>query len=328
MRKCLLVFLSLLIVTGAVSAQTDTTPIGPISTLEAGEFSALAVTVDGDRLLVADAQNDQVRVYDFTDPANPQMTNSLDVGGKPVLLAGGKSYGMVAVVESGSTTDSVQVVAPAFSSPRALYLSGISYIDIPKNPVALALSPNSKWGIAAGKTGYVLMEIHAADNIDWLPVNQTLINVALSNTTAYVLHDQVLDAAPLVSGQALTAKSTLKLNGTPTYVAINPSLSEGVVVVNQTQLVFFDPKTLKQTGTFTVNGAAITGTTFLTKETSEFLLIAQAKSPRLLLLDAHDPAHVAELGSTQAMKNPIQAMTTYSQYLIVTDGTTISVFAS
>ncbi len=172
------------------------------------------------------------------------------------------------------------------------------------------------------------MEIHAADNIDWLPVDQALINVALSNTTAYLLHDQVLESAPLVAGAGLTVNRMMTLDGTPTSIAINPSQSEGVVVVNQTQLVFFDPKTLKQTGTFTVTGAPITGLAFLAKKTDEFLLVAQAESPQLLLLGAQDPTHVTELGSTQAMKKSIVAVATYGQYLIVTDGTTINVYAS
>ncbi len=135
MRKYLLALLGLLLAVGVASAQTDTTPIGPISTLEAGNFHALAVTADGDRLLVADTQNNQVRVYDFTDPTNPQLTTALDMTGIPVLLAGGENYGLVAVSESDSTADSVQVVAPAFANAQAQYMAGISYIDIPKKPL-------------------------------------------------------------------------------------------------------------------------------------------------------------------------------------------------
>ena len=326
LRRGLLI--GLLLVGGVVLAQDSTnTPIAPIGTLEAGDFRALAVTADGDRLLVADAENQQVRVYDFTDPAQPDLLTTLDVNGTPVLLAGGAGFGVVAM-QTGGDSDSVELVAPAFPSPRVQYQAGWSVYDIPKNPRVLAVSPDSHWAIVITDGGYNLLEINDPGNVNNVPVETSIIDAVLTDTTAYYLRDQSLLAAPLQSGEALRAEQTLALDGVPSRLAINAQATQGVVVLDDTRLVFFDPETMKTTGELVLDGGAVTTLNFLAHGDSEILLVTQAEQPAIRLFDASDPQDVADLGSTDPMTTSIRALTTHAPYIVVTDGATISIFSS
>ncbi|MFN8562517.1 MAG: hypothetical protein U0703_13075 [Anaerolineae bacterium] len=325
MRSWLVIFLWLALAGGVVFAQEQASPLGAVGTLEAGDFRALAVTADGDRLLVADAENQQVRIYDFSDPTTPALLWTLDVSGTPVLLAGGERYGLVAVT-TDSNTDTIEVVAPPL--PDRPYLSGFNYIDIPKNPHALALSSDRKWGIVISERGYMLLGINAPDDIDQFPVDETILDAALSDTTAYLLRDGVLATAPLGTLQAMETARALGLDGTPSLVRLNPDASKGVVVLDGSRLLFFDPATLEQTGAFTVDGNPITDVQFLSSGDAEYVLVTQADTSTIAVLNASDPGSVQALASTQPLDNPVQALTVYDHYLIVTDGATIRIFST
>ena len=325
MRKGLFLIILLLVLSaGAVSAQPP--PLDPISTLEAGDFRALAVTVDGDRLLVADAQNMQVRIYDFTDATKPKMLTASDVSGTPVLLAGGEDFGLVAVKTEGET-DGVEVVTPPIPGPNAEYAPGL-YIDIDKNPKALAISPDDHWGLSISEHGYTLMQINSASDIPSYQVGETLVGAALSNSTAYLLRGQNLEASALDKLEAMQADKTLALDGDPTFIMLNADATEGVVVLDGNRLVFFDPAKLVKTGEFTVKGNAITGVHFLSKGRSTYLVVTQQDSNRITLLNAADPANVTALPGSESLSKPIQALVVFKQLIIVTDGVTISIFSA
>ncbi len=327
MRKCLLIGL-LLLVSGVVFAQDDVnTPVGPIGTLEAGDFRALAVTVDGNRLLVADAENQQIRIYDFGDPTQPNLLTSLDMRGTPVLLAGGKDYGLAALQTDGQM-DTIELVAPAYVSPRAQYRAGWSVFDIPKNPHALALSPDSHWGLVASEGSYTLLEINDPSNVDWITVDEPIIDAALTNTMAFVLRDQSLAAAPLQSGEALRAEQMLARDGVPSRLAINARATVGIAVLDDTRLVFFDPSTLKTMGELSLDGNAVVSLNFLPHNDGELVLVTQRDQAVIRMFDASDPQNIVDLGSINAMAKPIRALVTHEQFMVVTDGVTISIFSS
>jgi len=326
MRRWLFVNILMLVLSaGVVAAQTS--PLDPIGTLDAGDFRALAVTVDGDRLLVAAAQNMQVRVYDFSDPANPTTLTASDVIGTPVLLAGGEDFGLVALVTDGET-DTIQTISPPIPGLSAQYLPA-GYIDIDKNPKALLLSPDSKWGLALSEHGYTLMEINNPADINAYEVGETLKGATLSNTTAYLLRNQNLEAATLGKLEAMHADQTLDLDGNPSLVMLNADATSGVVVVDENRLVFFDPaKIANKTGEFTVEGNPITSVHFLSKGNSRYLLITQQNSNSVAVLDVADPANVTALPSTQPLSKTIRALTIFKSFVIVTDGVTISIFSA
>jgi hypothetical protein len=328
LRSLIAVCLSVLIAL-TVSAQ-DAAPLDPISTLTAGDFRALAVTADGSHLFAADAENRQVRVYDFTNPAAPVLLSSLDVSGIPVLLAGGNNFGLVAVLTE-ETSDAVEVLAPPLPNASGEFLSG-NYISIGKAPRSLALSPDNRWGIAVSEASYTLLEINTAANIDSFPVDDALLGAALSNDTAYLLREQALDAAPLENMQALETEQSLALEGSPSAIALNGNASEGVIVVDGTQLVRFDAETLEATGSFTVEGGAVTSILYLAQGDSELLLVMQEGSSTVRFIDLDNLAEDESLTSlpslNQALSRPVRALATYDGFLIVTDGVTISTFES
>ncbi|MEO8397138.1 MAG: hypothetical protein ABI700_29355 [Chloroflexota bacterium] len=324
MRKCWFIICMLILSAGAVSAQTP--PLDPIGTLDAGDFRALAVTVDGDRLLVADAQNMQVRVYDFTDPAKPVPLTSSDVIGTPVLLAGGEDFGLVALITDGET-DTIQVIAPPIPGLNTQYTPS-GYTDIDKNPIGLALSPDNHWGLAISQHGYTLMEINNPSDINAYEVNETLEGAALSNTTAYLLRNQNLEEAALDKLEAMHADQVIGLEGNPTLVTLNADATGGVVVLDGNHLVFFDPVKFTKTGTFTVDGDPITGVHYLSKGDSHYLLVTQQDSASIAVLDVSDPTNVTALPSTEPLSKPIRALAVYKSFMIVTDGVTISIFSA
>jgi hypothetical protein len=324
-RKWLLVAAAFLLSAGAVFAQ-NTPPLGAIGSFEAGDFRALAVTADGDRLLVADAENQQVRVYNFSDPAQPTLQSSLDISGSPVLLAGGENYGLVAVTsESGSA--SLEAVAPALPSPNAEYLSGWGNIDIGSNPRALALSPDGKWGFAISDIGFTVLQINGVGDIGSIPVEVPVLDAALSNTTAYVLGDNSLHTIPLGSLSNIEISKLVALEGTPSVLALNQDTSQGVYVLDGSRLVFFNPETLEPVGEFTVEGAPITSVHYLNAD-AQYLVITQQDSRDITVLDTAAPQNVAQVDGALSLENPITALTVYGKYVVATDGVTIQIFSA
>lgn len=328
MRSWLVIFLWIALAmrqpSSVAFAQEGTPPLGTIGALEAGDFRALAVTADGERLLVADSVNQQIRIYDFSEPAAPVLLSTLDVSGTPMLLAGSEGYGLVVSTTDG-VTDAFEVVAPIL--PGTPFATGI-FFDIPKNPRALTLSPDKRWGIIVSESGYVLLGINAPDDIESIPVDEPVIDAALSDTTAYLLRDQLLETAPLGTLQAIQAANVLALDGTASLVRLNHDASKGVVVLDGSRLVFFDPASLEQTGEFSIDGDAIADARFLSDGASEYLVITQADSNIVSLLDTSDTENIQMLPGIQPLDNPVQALTVFERFLIVTDGATIRILST
>lgn len=324
--KWLLVVAGLLLSVGVAFAQ-DTPPLGAIGSFEAGDFRALAVTAGGDRLLVADAENQQVRVYDFTDPSQPELQSSLDVSGSPVLLAGGVDYGLVAVTAPDAESASLEAVAPPLKSANAEYLSGWAYIDIGANPRALALSPDSRWGIAISDLGFTVLQINGVGDIGSIPVEVPVLDAVLSNTNAYVLSSSTLHTIPLGSLSNLEIKLQINLEGTPSVLALNQDTTQGVYVLDGSRLVFFNPDTLDTLGEFTLDGAPITSVHYLNADV-QYLVITQQDSPSITVLNAADPQSVAPVDGALALNNPVIALTVFGKYVVATDGVTIQIFST
>lgn len=325
MHRWLALLCCLLAVTGVSLAQ-DPTPVEPISTLEAGDFRALAVTTDGSRLLVADAENNQVRVYDFSDPETPARLTSIDISGTPVLLSGGAGFGLAAVT-TNEETDLVEVVVPAPPGARLPVTTG-STIPIDKDPRALALSPNSHWGIVVSDASYTLLEINAPDNVDSIPFDEPLVGAALSDTNAYLLRENSLESAPLDALAALSASQTLDFEGTASTVALNADSTLGVIVVDETRLLFFNPQTMEAENSITVEGSPVSSVHFIGSGEAETVLVTQEGGSSVVAVNGSDPQASDALASAAVNDRPIQALATFEQFLIITDGVTIRIFAT
>ena len=306
----------------------DTAPIGPIGTVAAGDFRALAVTSGGDRLLIADAENNQLRIYNFSDPSSPALLTSVDLDGEPVALAAADNFALVAVT-TGESTDAVRVIAPSVYARQSGYLEANS-IDIPRAPRTIRLSPDNRWAVVVSERGYSILELISAGEINSLPFAadaSPVIDAAVANNTAYLLHDSSLEIQSLRANLAIQRTSQIEFEGQAAALALNTGITLGVVALDDNQLVFFDPVALETVSTLSLEGEAIAGMQFVSGEEGEWLAITQADSTDITLIDVSNPADVGELGTlATSFAAPVQAMVSYDTLIAATDGQTVSIF--
>jgi hypothetical protein len=317
-----------IIVMGAVLARRawaqDTAPIDPIATLEAGDFRALAVTADGTRLMIADAASNQVRVYDISDPSNPQSLVALDVQGTPVDLAAGDDFALV-LVQTGGETDLIEVIAPADYDPRALYAT-VTYIDIPVGARHVRLSPDGDWGMVIGDSGYTLLEMISPNEVnssafievegfkDGLPTNSRAL-VANSESS--------IQSAPLEAQFEAQSVQALTLVSPARLLAINERGTLGAALLEDGELVFFDPSEMSSISTQLVSDGDVLR--FVALEAGEWLLVAEDGESSIRVLDVSDLDDIGEIGD-QTLSIRARALTTWNNLLFVTDGQRIEIY--
>ena len=320
----LIIFALLFLWSATVSAQ-DT--VGPIGSVEAGDFRALAVTADGSRLLIADAENDQLRVYDFNDPATPTLINSVDLEGEPVAVVAAEDFALVAV-RTPDSGDAVRVIAPSrYSRPQGW--REINSLDVQEGVSRLVIAPDNAWVLALSPRTYTLIELLSAGEINWLPRDSALVDAAVGNDRAYLLNSSGLSTETLSANVTMQSAAALELDGAARRISLNVRLTLGVIVLNESDLLLFDPDTLETVSTLTVDGAAITDAQFVSGEQGEWLALTREGSSDITLLDVSDPADISEREPlTTGFETSVQALTTYNELIIATDGQTVRIFQS
>lgn len=323
MRKA---FWIAIIVIGAVLARAqDTAPIDPIATLEAGDFRALAVTADGTRLLIADAASNQVRVYDISDPADPQPMVALDVQGTPVDLVAGDDFALV-LVQTGDETDLIEVVARADYNPRALYAT-VTYIDVPAGAQHVRLSPDGDWGMVVGDTGYTLLEMLSPSEVN----SSAFVEIAgfgdglPTNNRALVANSASVQSAPLEAQFEAQSVEGLALVAPARLLTLNERGTLGAVLLDDNEIVFFNPADMSLVGSHSLGGGDVMALRFVALEAGEWLLVAESGASSITVLDVSDPDDIGEIG-TRSINLRARAMTTWGDLLIVTDGQRIEIY--
>jgi hypothetical protein len=153
-------------------------------------------------------------------------------------------------------------------------------------------------------------------------------DAVLTNTNAYVLHGDSLTSTPLARLEALQPVQQLRLNGTPSSIALNNDETQGVVVVDGNRLLTFDPATLEQTGDIPVRGAPITSIHYLTREDGEYFLITREGATNVTIINPANADSGTSFAATESLDNPITALATFDQFMVVTDGVTIRIFSA
>jgi hypothetical protein len=315
-------------VLGAVLARRawaqSTAPIQPLATLEAGDFRALAVTTDGTRLMIADAAANQVRVYDISRPADPQLLVALDMEGTPVDLVAGDDFALV-LVRTGGDTDLIEVIAPADYDPRALYAS-VTFIDVPAGAQSVRLSPGGGWGLVIGEGGYTLLELISPSEVNSSAFLDapSLADALVTNAGALLAigDDERVQAVSLTgaeAGEALTLVAPARL------LALNERGTLAAALLSNNELVIFDPADLNSIGSLSLGARDLAALRFVTVEAGEWLLMADAGSPTITLVDVSDPGDIGEIGS-QTLGIAVRALTTWGDLLFVTDGQRIGIY--
>ncbi len=318
----LIIFALIFLWSATVSAQ-DT--VGPIGSVEAGDFRALAVTADGNRLLIADAENDQLRVYDFNEPSTPTLINSVDLEGEPVAIAAAADFALVAV-RTPEADDAVRVIAPSrYARPQGWRET--NSFPVQDGVTRLVIAPDNDWALATSPGSYTLMELLSAGEINWLPRESEVVDAAVGDNIAYVLSRSMLVTETLGANVAMERSGELELDGTARRINLNVRLTVGVIVLNDSDLLLFDPATLEPISTLTVGGAAISDVQFVSSEQGEWLALTRTGSGDITLLDVSDPANISEREPlVTGFETPVQAMTTYNELIIATDGQTVRIF--
>jgi len=183
----------------------------PANQLDVGNVVALDVSTNGS-LLVADADDQSLLIYDIRNPSAPRLQRNIALDGTPVAAAWvnrDDSAAFVAV-QTGDGSPILQLIARPTYNPRQGYILYATY-DLVELPEAIATSPNGDWGALYGDSGLTLLEI-----LSWDEINSSFIS---SNAvlTAALTNSSLLAAAPtsdeLVTAQigrgpALTAASS------------------------------------------------------------------------------------------------------------------------
>jgi len=93
-------------------------------------------------------------------------------------------------------------------------------------------------------------------------------------------------------------------------------------------VLFFDPQTLEATDSITVEGSPVSSVHFIGNGEAETVLVTQAGGSSVISVNGSDPQASDALASAAVNDRPIQALATFDQYLIITDGVTIRIFAT
>lgn len=304
---------------GTVSAQDTVDPVGSV---EAGDFRALAVTGDGQRLLIADAENDQLRVYNFADPSSPTLLSSVDLDGEPRALVGADNFALVAV--STPEGDAVRVIAASRYSRPQRYTEANS-IEVLDGVSRLVIAPDRYWAMAWGGDGYTLIELLSAGEINFRPVEADLVDAGLVNGTAYLLSESTLVTEALTVNVQVARAGSLDFEGSARRLALNAGGTLGVIVLDDSTLLAFDPAALNPISTFEVEGGAIRDAQFV--GAGDVLALTHEGSSSITLVDTTDPAAFALRPQLETgFEQPLVALTAHDDLIIVTDGQTVRIF--
>ncbi len=330
MRKRLLVLitacLSALMFISAASAQE--LPNQPIAQLDAGDFRALAVSPEGRWLMVADAANNQLRVYDLFAGNEQALFASSPLEGIPVDVAVTPDFAIVAV-DIGDGAGLAQVVAPASYDPNLPY-DTFNYIDLPDRPRTVAVSPDGGWSIIVSTGGYTLLELFSADSITSTFFATPVVDSALYNDQAFL----ALRNEPLLRVIALDSDSQnapiigeVALPDQPTRVILNSGGTLGAVGLENGQIALFDPTTQTVINTFEVE-SGIEDLRFLSFELGEWLVIVSDDENSVQLYDVTDPTDVGFLGTPNLEVTPVQAIATFNDLIFIADRSTVRIYAA
>ncbi|MDZ4765649.1 MAG: hypothetical protein SGI73_13955, partial [Chloroflexota bacterium] len=313
------------IAVGVATAQDDTT-INPVATLEAGDFRALGVMENGNRLLVADASSSQVRVYDISTPDTPILITAVDLSGTPVAIAGAQDYAIVAV-QTGGAMDALEVIAPSSYNRRRPYLA-LTYIDVPAGVRDVSISPDGRWGVAVSASGYTLLEILAPDEINSTIVEdgRALNDAAVSADRLFLAVDGgMVETAILSEGAAAEPETALDLGAPAVELAVNATGSVVAALTINGQIMLIDAGDLELMSRSDADGGSELH--FLDGTSADALMLDGTRR-RIQLFDIMSSGAALSLTARGALElsNVARQLTTFDNLIFVTDGTTVEIF--
>ncbi|MFN8531158.1 MAG: WD40 repeat domain-containing protein [Anaerolineae bacterium] len=308
-----------------LGAGVDTVPVvEPVAQVDAGDFRALAVSPDGHWLMVADAAQSQLRIYDLTDSSQP-MVASPSLGGIPLDVVAGTnntsssdgSFAVVAV-DLGDGTGEAQVIAPPSYDPSQTFLA-LTYIETSNRPRSLVLSPDGGWLILVGSGGWTLVELTTLEETSSTfyatPVNDALIIGDRALVAAR--NEQAINTVALSQGAqaTLSRNQSIALDATASHLAMNQSGTIGAAALTNGEVMLFDLDTLDPLVIF--NTGDVRDMHFLSFESGDWLVTLSDVDGQVHLYDVTDPTQPSDLGTLPLQSSDIQAITTYNDLIFV-----------
>jgi WD40 repeat protein len=312
--------LALLIVCAVgVSAQADT----PVATLDAGDLLALTISDDQRYLLAADARTEQVRVYDLTRLSAPSLITTLTVEGQPLALASADGF-ILAAVRSSFSPSTLEVVAPARYQPGSVLTTGENFVDLPFVAQSLVLSGDRRFALAIGESGFVLLALRAADEIDARTFDTQIDAAAL--TRDRLIYAQGTGIATLLLDGLNTARPTaiIDVGAAVRALAASPDGRLIAAALEDGTIRLLDPVTLTSRAS-----AALPGVSLLTFSTTNgaLRLVAGAERERALTVFTVTADSLTRQPSELTLPRPVQAIAAFDDHFAATDGRTIVIFA-
>ncbi|NDJ61224.1 MAG: hypothetical protein GYB67_08875 [Chloroflexi bacterium] len=308
-----------------VAAQDQPSGQQPLFSMEAGDFRALAVTTKGERLFVADGENNQVRVFSFPDL---ESITTIALDGTPVAVAAADDYGLVAV-RFDATFDLIQVIGPGMARRGSTY-EPVNFIDTAAGVQAIAIAPNSRWGIAYGPGGSTVLELISASNINSVPLSADAYPISSGAFTADRLYWGMADAglawSSLASGPAITPGAVTDVDAGTVHLAINPSLSLGAAALSDDTVLLFAPTSDSSEAVAALDVAA-REVHFLTTEQGEWLILLTPDGT-IRMYEVTDPTAPVDLGVLELADAPasVRALATHNEFLVVAGSQQVDVY--
>lgn len=317
-----------LIAVVSVFAQ-DAPPTGaPIARVEAGDFRALAVTSDGQFLMVADAANNQLRVYDLREDGEQRLIASVAVDGTPIDVATAGDFAIV-LVDTGTDTDLVQVIAPASYDPAQAY-APTTWIDIPNDALSVSVSHNNRWAVAVSRQGYTLLELLNAENVNFTTTDLDINDVALTNDRLFIA---LADEARIVTAEleldATSAQAqaslSLELDSPARHVLINSRGTFGAAALENGDLVLFERRLLEPLSQ--TNIGQVRDIQFIRREDGEWLVALNERGTEVTIYDLSNTREIGEIGSlTLETASSLQAIYSFDSLLFVADRSAVNIY--
>jgi len=289
------------------------------ATLSIEGANALAITSDGQRLLVADARGEQVRVYNVADVFDAEENPlRFSLYGTPSALAATDNFGLAAINAGGS--NQVQVF-----QLRGRGDTTVNLFDVPEGPTAIMLSPDQRWAIVVGQGGYAVMELLSGDNINFYVYDTPVAHAALANDVALLVGvggSNEIETLSLNEGSPPEPSSSLSMSGGVDTLALNADASLGAAALDNGQIVFFNPSSLSETGSFSLGGT-VQGLAFVDTGSAQWLAVSVANQDSIDVLDVSDVNAVTNLGQI-VTDAPVQALAASGNVIATSDGSIVT----
>jgi WD40 repeat protein len=316
----LFVLIALLLTGTGVFAQVDT-PVALVSLLQAGDFQAVEVTNDEQYLLVADAATNQVRVYELSNPNDPQLVSTVDVDGSPTDLAAGRSFNLVAT-RSSESPGTIEVIAPDRYTRGEVFAGGVNYVDLPFEISELTVSPDRSIAIAYGEGSFALLELNSAEEISTRIFSGSLSHAVLTNDLVISADGATLTAAQLNGLRQPTQREALDLAAAITALAVSPTGTAGAAGLANGTILLFDPSTLEEQATFSLSSAA----SILQFGGDAPYLIAVSESGGFDVLDASNQ-QLQSISSQSSRNGAIRALTTFGNFIVTANDSEVAILS-